>query len=224
MKYKGSKARFADEITNILRSIRVEGQWFVDLFCGACSIVERMQHKRIANDLNPYIYALMQAIQIGWIPPSDVSFQDYIRIKEFPASDYIKGFVGFSCSWGGKFFDGYAKDSDGIRNYADESKRSLLLQRDKLQRIVFCNLDYQSVFLPPQSLIYCDPPYEDTSDYETNFNHKVFWNWCNEMNDKGHIVLVSEYQAPDDWKCIWSQITVNNLNNKLVIEKLWRKK
>ena len=66
MKYRGSKFRFADEITDILRTARTEGQWFIDLFCGACSIVERMQHRRIANDLNTSIYALMQAIQIGW--------------------------------------------------------------------------------------------------------------------------------------------------------------
>lgn len=222
MKYKGSKARFADEITDILRQIRVDGQWFIDVFCGACSIVEQMQYRRIANDLNTSIYALMVAIQIGWEPPSSVTYQDYIRVKEFPAPDYVKGFIGFGCTWGGKYFAGFASDGKSVRDYPDESRRSLLKQKDKLQRVVFCNLDYRSVFLPPKSLIYCDPPYENTSDYGSDFNHDIFWNWCERMHDQGHTVIVSEYQAPAGWKCIWSQDTVNNLNNESVIEKLWR--
>lgn len=222
MKYKGSKARFADEITDILRQLRVDGQWFVDLFCGACSITEQMQYRRIANDLNTSIYALMVAIQIGWIPPNNVTYKDYIRIKEFPSSAYLKGFFGFGCTWGGKYFDGFASDGKGKRDYADESKRSLLKQRPKLQHVVFCNLDYRSVFLPPKSLIYCDPPYKDTSDYGSDFNHDIFWDWCNKLHDAGHTVVISEYHAPPEWKCIWSQVAVNNLNNKSVIEKLWR--
>lgn len=222
MRYKGSKARFADEITDILRSIRVDGQWFVDLFCGACSIIEQMQYKRIANDLNTSIYALMAAIQIGWEPPDNVSYQDYIRVKEFPASDYLKGFMGFGCTWGGKYFCGFASDNDGLRDYADESKRSLLKQRKNLQRIVFCNLDYRTVMLPLQSLIYCDPPYQDTSDYESNFDYDIFWQWCKDKTLDGHTVIVSEYQAPNNWKCIWQSLTINNLNKQSSIEKLWR--
>ena len=224
MKYKGSKTRFADEITDILRSIRVDQQWFIDLFCGACSITEQMEYKRIANDLHPHVYALMVAIQIGWEPPDDVTYQDYIRVKEFPAPDYLKGFMGFGCTWGGKYFAGFANDGEDIRNYPDESKRSLLKQRKNLQRVVFCNLDYRTVFLPSKSLIYCDPPYEDTSDYDSNFNHETFWQWCKDRTLEGHTVFVSEYQAPSDWTCVWSTNTVNNLNNKSTIEKLWRLK
>lgn len=223
MKYKGSKARFAATITEILRHERKKGQWFVDLFCGACSIVELMQHKRIANDLSTSIYGLMTAIQIGWEPPEIVTFQEYIKAKEFPTPDYLKGFIGFGCTWGGKYFDGFARDPAGLRNYADESRRSLLLQKDKLQRVVFTNLDYRAVFLPPQSLIYCDPPYMDTSDYGGNFDHNVFWKWCGKKVDEGHTVFVSEYQAPANWDCVWSTDTVNNLNNETVIEKLWRR-
>lgn len=223
MKYKGSKSRFADEITTILRAERKTGQWFVDMFCGACSIVERMQNKRIANDLSTNIYALMTAIQIGWIPPAIVTYQEYIHAKEFPTPAYLKGFIGFGCTWGGKYFDGYASDGKGIRNYADESRRSLLAQRDKLSRIIFTNLDYRAVFLPPKSLIYCDPPYKDTSDYGGNFDHNVFWAWCDQKVKEGHTVFVSEYQAPVGWKCVWSKDTVNNLNNAATIEKLWSK-
>lgn len=222
MKYKGSKARFSDEITTILRQERKKGQWFVDLFCGACSIVELMQHRRIANDLSTSIYGLMTAIQIGWEPPEVVTFLEYTRVKEFPAPSYLKGFIGFGCTWCGKYFDGYARDSAGLRNYADESRRSLLNQRDKLQRVVFTNLDYRSVFLPPQSLIYCDPPYIDTSDYGGNFDHDTFWEWCTKQKEEGHKVFVSEYQAPAGWDCCWSAPAVNNLNNAETIEKLWR--
>ena len=52
MKYMGSKARFVNEILPIILKDRKENQWFVDLFCGGCSIAQEVDGKVIANDKN----------------------------------------------------------------------------------------------------------------------------------------------------------------------------
>ena len=63
MKYMGSKARFAKEIIPILLKDRKEGQWFVDLFCGGCNLLDKVGGKRIGNDKNKYLIALWQGLQ-----------------------------------------------------------------------------------------------------------------------------------------------------------------
>lgn len=59
--------------------------------------------------------------------------------------------------------------------------------------------------------------------------HEEFWQWCRDMN-KHNIVLISEYNAPDDFECIWSKETLANfdcnrgedLNKKKRVEKLFK--
>ena len=50
----------------------------------------------------------------------------------------------------------------------------------------------------------CDPPYQGTTGYKTgSFDHEQFFQWCRDMRVKGNVVFVSEYSAPDDFKCVW---------------------
>jgi len=63
MKYMGSKARFVKEILPILLKYRKENQWFVDLFCGGCSIAQEVDGKVIANDKNKYLIAMFKGLQ-----------------------------------------------------------------------------------------------------------------------------------------------------------------
>jgi DNA adenine methylase len=57
-------------------------------------------------------------------------------------------------------------------------------------------------------------PYENTKQYSTSkgFNHSNFWEWCRGMTKEGHQVFVSEYNAPNDFTCIWSKETTNSMN------------
>jgi site-specific DNA-adenine methylase len=49
------------------------------------------------------------------------------------------------------------------------------------------------------SIIYCDPPYQDTKQYQfgNGFDYDEFWNWFRECP---YPVYVSSYKAPDDIK------------------------
>ena len=57
--------------------------------------------------------------------------------------------------------------------------------------------------------------YRDTTKYNTDdFPYEEFYDWCREMS-KDNIVLISEYNMPDDFKCIWQkQVKVSVDSNK----------
>ena len=49
----------------------------------------------------------------------------------------------------------------------------------------------------------CDPPYQGTTGYKTGaFDHDRFFEWCREQAKK-NVVFVSEYNAPEDFECVW---------------------
>lgn len=56
------------------------------------------------------------------------------------------------------------------------------------------------------------------------FDYIEFWNWVR-VKSKNHIVLVSEYNAPDDFQCIWKKEHKTTLdkndNSKIRVEKLF---
>ena len=62
-------------------------------------------------------------------------------------------------------------------------------------------------------VIYCDPPYRGTTKYKTEeFPYETFYDWCRKMS-KNNIVLVSEYNMPSDFECIWSKETLANFDS-----------
>jgi formyltetrahydrofolate hydrolase len=64
------------------------------------------------------------------------------------------------------------------KSYCGQSKRNILKQLPKLKDVNFINGSYLDMVIPPNSLIYCDPPYEGTTAYKDGFDHNVFWQWC----------------------------------------------
>ena len=111
------------------------------------------------------------------------------------------------------------------RDYFDEAKRNLQAQREYLLDIDFYYSDYSLINVPKGSLVYCDIPYNQTKKYSTskNFNYDEFWNWAREIS-KTNILIISEQNAPDDFKVIWEQEvkrTINNTKRTTVTEKLF---
>lgn len=134
MQYMGSKRRIATHILPIILKDRQEGQWFVEPFSGGCNITDKVEGKRIANDKNEYVISLFKAVQNGWTPPENISEEFYKEIKE-NKDKYCKslvGFVGFGCSFGGKWFGGYARNNKND-NYTKISRISIF--RSELARV-----------------------------------------------------------------------------------------
>jgi site-specific DNA-adenine methylase len=58
--------------------------------------------------------------------------------------------------------------------------------------VEFSCLDYREVKIPDQTLIYCDIPYQGTTQYGVRFDHNAFWQWADRIS-RSHPVIVSEY-------------------------------
>lgn len=245
MKYMGSKSKYAEELLDVMR-IECGGNFYpyhtyVEPFVGGANVIDKTKkyenfNIRIGNDINTYLIAMFQAVQKGWQPPTKVTEQDYKTCKEnlkfslnpTPIEKALFAFVGIGCSYGGKWFGGYARGSDKNgkpRNYAKESAKNLLNQKVGITDVIFYNVHYKNISIPDECLIYCDPPYAQTTKYGSHFESDKFWDWCNEMSKRGHKVFVSEYQAPKDWKCIWEKEVNSSLTketgSKKATEKLF---
>lgn len=232
MKYMGSKNRHAKELLAIMLKDRKPDQFWVEPFVGGCNMIDKVSNPRIANDWHPHLIAMWKEVAKGWEPPSQVSEELYALCRSSHTVNETTGFVGFGASYSGKWFGGYARGDDANgnpRNYADESRRNILRQAPKLNGVEFYCGSYDELKIPSKSLVYCDPPYQGTTEYKTvQFDYEKFWNWCRYMKNIGHTVFVSEYSAPDDFECVWEKRVNNSLTkqtgSKQGVEKLFRGK
>lgn len=235
MKYMGSKSRIAKHILPIILEGRKDGQYYVEPFCGGCNMIDKVPGNRIANDSNPYLIAMWEALSWGWDPPKTIDRDHYIEVRtcykrnsdKYPM--HYVGWVGFMGSFNGTFCCGYTghsvMDATGrITDYIGRAVRNILAQVPLLDGVQFTNCDYTDMIIPPNSIIYCDPPYAGVTKYEYLIDHEDFWAWCREKVAEGHEVFVSEYNAPDDFVCVWEKelrSLVNPNREKQAVEKLF---
>lgn len=204
------------------------GTTFVSLFCGSCVIESLINaDKKILNDKHEYLIAMYKALQNGYELPENLTKEEYYNIKANKDNDKaLAGFVGFGCSFGGKWFGGYAKNSTNT-NYCKQSKTSVLKTMQGLNNATFICSDYKDVEIPANAIIYADPPYMNTTQYSNskNFDCNEFWDYMRQLS-KDHIVFISEENAPEDFKCVWSKevkrvLDVNKTNIQSKTEKLF---
>lgn len=167
-------------------------------------------------------------MQAGYELPETITEEQYQAIRaDKDADPVLAGFAGFGCSFGGKWFGGYARDNKGGANYAAQSKRSLLKKMSTLGGAEFICGDYRKVPIPPGAVVYADPPYADTTGYNgEKFDSKEFWQAMRLLADTGHTVYISEQTAPPDFICVWEKpftrtLDRNTGNRFKVIEKLF---
>jgi DNA adenine methylase len=156
MQYMGSKNKIAKLILPILNSERKNSTW-VEPFVGGANMIDKVSGDRIGNDAHFYLIELLKAVRDGWRPPENITKEEYYKIKEnekdFPPE--LVGFAGFLCSFGGKWWGGFAKNSKND-NYAARGSRCLIKQSKNLQGVNFLCGSYLDLVIPANSLIYCD--------------------------------------------------------------------
>lgn len=228
MVYMGSKNRIAKELIPIITKDLKPNQWYVEPFVGGANMIDKIEHPyKLGADNNKYLIALLEAVQNGQELPEHITKDEYIAVKtnkdNYP--DWYVGFVGFICSFRAKFFGGYSgyyTTKTGIqRNYIKERINNILKQN--LDGIKLVCSSYDALDIPANSVIYCDPPYNGTTKYKDSFDSDAFWQWCRDKAKEGHTVYVSEYNAPEDFKCIWEKQINSNLGDtsKTATEKLF---
>ncbi len=229
MQKMGGKSRTANQIAAYINNIRKPTQPYWEPFIGGGWILERIHTPPIyASDAHPQLMKLWQALQDGWTPPEFVTEKDYKWAKSGKAEDHYTAFVGFGCSYAGKYFGGYARNKKG-GNYANAARQSLLKKINRMDYPTFFQADFLETYTPAFGcLIYCDPPYNGTTEYKgvKKFNTAQFWERCRWLEHNGHTVIISEYDAPADFGIVLEMPTKTDMHTKEGkaprIEKLFR--
>ena len=237
MIYMGSKNRIAKEIKPIILQNSGRFNYYYEPFVGGCNMIDKIPNtiNKIGNDINYYLIDMLVALQNSeFVLTEDfeLSKEEYIDIRDNKSNypSYLVGYAGIICSFRGKWFGGYCsthtvKKTGVVRNYQKEHLRSLLKQLPALKDVRFTSGNYYDIVLPEPSIIYCDPPYKDTTKYkDTEFDHELFYSWCINMKNLGHDIYISEYSMPDEFKCVWQKDMKSQLGSNsgfIVTERLF---
>lgn len=194
----GGKCRVARTIAEFLRRLRKPGQIYIEPFVGAGSVICKMEEPRLAYDAHPDLILMWRALQRGWKPPLFVSEELHRKLRH-ARSSALRAFVGFGCSFGGKFFSGYARAKKCKRGFAAECASSLSKKLLLLKGVEFNRADYREL-KPAGALVYCDPPYAGTTGFRgvAPFDHAAFWQTMR-MWSQHNTVIISEGLAPEDF-------------------------
>ena len=224
MQYIGSKNRISKELTPIIQSyINKDTKMYIEPFVGGANMIDKIQcDKKIGCDSHKQLIELLKyARDYSDLLPLHISEEEYNNVKNNKDNyeDWYLGLVGFCATFGAKYFEGYARgfkeDKITPRDYQNEAIRNLKKQASNLKGIDFYNCSFLD--LPKDKInncvIYCDAPYRDTTKYRTvKFPYEEFYQWCRDMS-KNNTVLISEYNMPDDFTCIWEKETKVNFDN-----------
>jgi DNA adenine methylase len=215
MRYLGGKQRIAKQIGAYLQN-QIGNRPYWEPFVGGASVLCQIDAPhRLASDANDALIDMWQALAAGWEPPDTVTEDDYLTTRALgPEAGPIYAFTAIGCSFGGKWWGGYARGGDG-RNYAMNAKNSLKKKMKQLGGVVWRHGPYWTPpMLPSPVAIYCDPPYAGMTGYADMavFDHIKFWEWVRARSREGHIVIVSEYDAPEDFDCVLEIPTKTDLH------------
>jgi DNA adenine methylase len=218
MRYQGAKTKLIKYIKNVIETNCPQDYTFIDMFMGGANVIANINIKnKIGNDINPLIIELWKETQKGnFTAPNSLTKEEYYDMKldavKHGCVKYSKallGYVSCACSFGGGIWNGYAgynpkKNEDHIKEACNGFNKQVknFLFFDNTQ---FCNETYENLKTPVKSFIYCDPPYRNTKGYKVDFDYEKFDNFIREEIKTGKIFLISEYEMPDDFVCIWSK-------------------
>lgn len=107
-----------------------------------------------------------------------------------------------------------------------EIKKSLRCDMQQLERLQISNISYLDYKYKDGDVVYCDIPYENTTEYDNTFNHKEFYEWA---ISRKYPVYFSSYEINDDrFDCVWSKLRRSTLsptnNNCYKVEKIYTNK
>jgi DNA adenine methylase len=210
----GSKARHAVELIAITCANRRPGQHYIEPMVGGGNVickVPRADGPRIANDINSRMVTYLDALgNHGYEPPASMTKIEWSKLMKDPNS-YPPELVAFAATcltFGSVWMGEYVKEEGRCL----QGRNGALRDAPGLTGITFYSMPYDQInpHIPPESIIYCDPPYANTTIYEgaktkiaigeslakNTWKPLTFWKWADALVDEGHRVYVSEYKGP----------------------------
>lgn len=93
---------------------------------------------------------------------------------------------------------------------------------ERLERLRITVGSYDQVEILPDSVIYCDIPYEGTDGYLTEFDFEKFYSWCEKQTEP---LFISSYKmSADRFVCVAMfkhRCTLSSTENVEVTEKVF---
>lgn len=245
MVYMGSKSKYAGNIVPILQRAIDENHLttYIEPFVGGANIIDKIHcQTKYGYDKNAPLIALHQQMQKApntipmhgdaewWYAAKDIYRTSCGDPEKMTGMELWKiGAIAFYASFSnGGFSRGYAKNSSGRDYYNEAFKNHFNQGQSPLYqdiRFQWVN-DYTNIQVESGSLIYCDPPYQNTKPYgykfETGFDYSKYWDWVRALSQT-NIVICSEQTFPDDFHVIWTKDvkrTCGKDNNFAALEKL----
>jgi DNA adenine methylase len=225
MRYRGGKARIAKRIIATLDEKYEYTRW-VEPFAGMASLSKYTKSQDIyLNDLDINIYTFLKELhEQGWRHLPDFVSEDEYREATNLEPSLLKTFIKFGCSYGGAGV-GYARDKSGCKLDLDTQNfaRTAKVNCNKLftswqgKSLAFSNKNYSELSYRKTDLIYCDPPYKNTSGFKVGkFDSDGFFNWMRAMSNEGCHIVCSEYSEnlPDDATVVWERDIIQGLGNR----------
>lgn len=207
MQYLGGKSRLAKSIAFAILVDAPTRDRYIEPMVGGGSVLAQMaphfKHP-MAGDVMPDLILMWKALQDGWVPPCEISEEDYRALPTSVPSP-LRGLVGFGVSFGGRWFEGMARGAG--RNFMDEASRGVRKKAATMTGVKFKLRPYGEWKVNPGDVVYLDPPYVNTKPYSGTeaFDHATFWTKAEEWAKLGAHVYVSEFTAPEGWSPIWEK-------------------
>ena len=214
MRYIGSKNRLSKELAPIIQSfINKDTNGYIEPFVGGANMIDKIDCKnKIGCDTHVQLIELLKRTQTNIEDLPERILEDTYKEVQQNKDNYPNwylGLVGFCSSFGAKYFGGYARDSknDNSGKWSYGAINNLKKQAPNLKDIKFKCMDFRDIPIDKLNnyVVYCDIPYRNTTKYKTEeFPYEEFYKWCRAIS-KNNIVLISEYNMPDDFTCIWEK-------------------
>lgn len=177
------------------------------------------------NNLCHYLYGKdWEEIKRAW--HYAIFFDDFEPFKKYGVDmSAIKGIKNL--------YKKYLTSKDILRKCHLEAGRGLqsceglfrlqsLERLERLERLRITVGSYDQVEIVPDSVIYCDIPYEGTDEYLTEFDFEKFYSWCEKQTEP---LFISSYKMPEDrFVCVAMfkhRCILNDSKNIEVTEKVF---
>jgi len=173
-------------------------------------VVKKKSYK--ISDNNKLLIVLLKHIQKTKGKHPVITESEYKILHANPNKNQLKAaYAAFCYSYNGKYFGGFV-NKYGTREYPKERKRYYddLHENESFHKADIQYTDYSHYKNVKGKLIYCDPPYEGTTEYHSSFDSKKFWDFIRDVS-KENYVFVSEYKAPSDFVCISQKVKRNSV-------------
>lgn len=221
MQYMGGKHRQAKDIRKIIAELRGDRTRYVEPFMGGGSVLAAVApdfDHAVGADASESLIELWKAVVSDeWHPPVHMTKEVYDAMKRYGSACPLKGWAGYGASYRGKWFGGY-NGTVATRDYMAENARGLERKAVILRKhpdLTITHGDYTSHTVNADTVVYCDPPYADTTGYQVvdDFDHGWFWEIAQHWTEMGALVLVHEYTAPEFWVPVHTKARVETMHH-----------